>query len=68
MLTSSVPHFGLYWLLCKQRFGREQTVARLEALAALEHQALQGDLPRADLVRMHSVGVNAAEACAVGLG
>ena len=39
-----------------------------EALAALEHQALQGDLPRADLVRMHSVGVNAAEACTVGLG
>jgi tRNA-(ms[2]io[6]A)-hydroxylase len=67
LLASEARHFGLYWLLCEQRFGREQTVARLEALAALEHQALQGDLPPADLVRMHSVGVNTAEACAVGL-
>jgi tRNA-(ms[2]io[6]A)-hydroxylase len=50
-------HFGLYWCLCEERFGREATVARLQELAALEVQALTGLLAQADAVRMHSVGV-----------
>jgi tRNA-(ms[2]io[6]A)-hydroxylase len=57
LLASEARHFGLYWCLCEERFGREVTVARLEDLAAVEVQALSGELAQADGVRMHSVGV-----------
>ncbi|QVV67463.1 tRNA-(ms[2]io[6]A)-hydroxylase [Synechococcus sp. LA31] len=57
LLASEARHFGLYWCLCEERFGREATVARLQELAALEVQALTGQLIQADAVRMHSVGV-----------
>ena len=57
LLASEARHFGLYWCLCEERFGREATVERLEALAAVEVQALSGELVQADGVRMHSVGV-----------
>jgi len=57
LLASEARHFGLYWCLCEERFGREATVARLEALAAVEVEALTGELQQADAVRMHSVGV-----------
>ena len=57
LLASEARHFGLYWCLCEERFGREATVARLEELAAVEVQALSGELAQADAVRMHSVGV-----------
>ena len=57
LLASEARHFGLYWCLCEERFGREATVARLQELAALEVQALTGQLVQADAVRMHSVGV-----------
>jgi tRNA-(ms[2]io[6]A)-hydroxylase len=57
LLASEARHFGLYWCLCEERFGRETTVERLEALAAVEVQALTGELTRLDGVRMHSVGV-----------
>lgn len=59
LLASEARHFGLYWCLCEERFGREVTVARLEELAAVEVQALTGELAQADHVRMHSVGVAA---------
>ena len=49
--------FGIYWLLCEERFGRGATVERLQELAVLEVQALQGELASSDQVRMHSVGV-----------
>jgi tRNA-(ms[2]io[6]A)-hydroxylase len=57
LLASEARHFGLYWCLCEERFGREATVARLQELAAVEVQALTGQLTQADAVRMHSVGV-----------
>jgi tRNA-(ms[2]io[6]A)-hydroxylase len=57
LLASEARHFGLYWGLCEERFGREATVARLEELAPLESVALRGTLAHPDLVRMHSVGV-----------
>ena len=57
LLASEARHFGLYWCLCEERFGREAMVARLQELAALEVQALTGQLIQADAVRMHSVGV-----------
>ena len=55
--ATELHHFGLYWCLCEERFGREAMVARLQELAALEVQALTGQLIQADAVRMHSVGV-----------
>jgi tRNA-(ms[2]io[6]A)-hydroxylase len=57
LLASEARHFGLYWVLCEERFGREATVARLQELAAVEVQALSGTLATPELVRMHSVGV-----------
>jgi tRNA-(ms[2]io[6]A)-hydroxylase len=57
LLASEARHFGLYWCLCEERFGREVTVARLEELAKVEVQALTGVLGSEDQVRMHSVGV-----------
>ena len=59
LLASEARHFGLYWVLCEERFGREATVERLEALAAVEVQALTGILAKPEDVRMHSVGVEA---------
>jgi tRNA-(ms[2]io[6]A)-hydroxylase len=58
LLASEARHFGLYWLLCEERFGRGATVERLQELAAAEVAALTGDLAAADQVRMHSVGVD----------
>ena len=63
LLASEARHFGLYWLLCEERFGREVTVARLQELAVVEQAALSGELASPELVRMHSVGV-----CALGAG
>ncbi|MEI7951786.1 MAG: tRNA-(ms[2]io[6]A)-hydroxylase [Synechococcaceae cyanobacterium ELA182] len=57
LLASEARHFGLYWLLAEERFGRQVTVERLEELAAVEAQALQGELASPEQVRMHSVGV-----------
>ena len=57
LLASEARHFGLYWCLCEERFGREATVARLQELAAVEVEALTGILDSEDQVRMHSVGV-----------
>ena len=57
LLASEARHFGLYWCLCEERFGREATVARLEELAPVEVEALSGELANPDAVRMHSVGV-----------
>ena len=57
LLASEARHFGAYWLLCEERFGREATVRRLEELASVECQALTGTLHCADQVRMHSVGI-----------
>ncbi|WP_411871781.1 tRNA-(ms[2]io[6]A)-hydroxylase [Vulcanococcus limneticus] len=57
LLASEARHFGLYWLLAEGRYGREVTVARLEELAAVEVQALSGELASVEAVRMHSVGV-----------
>jgi len=57
LLASEARHFGLYWLLAEARYGREATVARLEQLAAVEVQALTGELAAVDQVRMHAVGV-----------
>ena len=58
LLASEARHFGLYWLLSEERFGREATVERLQELAAAEVAALTGDLAAADQVRMHSVGID----------
>ena len=57
LLASEARHFGLYWLLCEERYGREVTVARLQELAAVETQALTGFLSNPEDVRMHSCGV-----------
>jgi tRNA-(ms[2]io[6]A)-hydroxylase len=57
LLASEARHFGLYWLLAEERFGRQATIQRLEQLALAETQALIGDLTEPQLLRMHSVGV-----------
>lgn len=57
LLASEARHFGLYWVLCEERYGRAATVERLEQLALVECEALTGTLASADQVRMHSVGV-----------
>ncbi len=59
LLASEARHFGAYWLLAEERYGREATVARLQELAAVELAALSGPLIATDRVRMHSVGVEA---------
>ena len=58
LLASEARHFGLYWCLCEERFGREATVARLAQLAEVEVVALTGELASPQDVRMHSVGVD----------
>ena len=57
LLASEARHFGLYWVLCEERYPRDVIVHRLEQLAAVEAQILTGDLDDPDDVRMHSVGV-----------
>lgn len=57
LLASEARHFGLYWVLAEERFGREATVSRLEPLAQAEREALRGELACPKDVRMHSVGV-----------
>lgn len=57
LLASEARHFGAYWLLAEERFGREVTVARLEELAGVEARALGGELSSPAQVRMHSVGI-----------
>ncbi len=57
LLASEARHFGLYWLLAEERYGRQATVDRLRELAQEETQSLQGVLGRPEDVRMHSVGV-----------
>ena len=59
LLASEARHFGLYWVLAEERFGRAAVVERLETLAAREAEALGGVLASPELVRMHSVGVEA---------
>jgi tRNA-(ms[2]io[6]A)-hydroxylase len=63
LLASEARHFGLYWLLCEERYGREVTVARLQELAQVETQALTGVLESPEQVRMHSVGVELGGGC-----
>ena len=58
LLASEARHFGLYWLLAEARFGREATVARLQELAAVEVEALTGELASPEQLRMHAVGVD----------
>jgi tRNA-(ms[2]io[6]A)-hydroxylase len=59
LLASEARHFGLYWLLAEERFGRQATVERLEPLAQAEVEALSGESPGPEGVRMHSAGVEA---------
>ena len=59
LLASEARHFGLYWLLCQERFGRDVTMALLQELARVELGALAGQLDTLELVRMHSPGVEA---------
>ena len=57
LLLSEARHFGLYWVLCEQRWERSVIVPRLEELAQVEVEALTGFLENPEDVRMHSVGV-----------
>jgi tRNA-(ms[2]io[6]A)-hydroxylase len=57
LLASEARHFGLYWMLCEQRYPRDLITERLEQLAAAEAQALVGELEHPENVRMHSCGV-----------
>ncbi|MEB3172991.1 MAG: tRNA-(ms[2]io[6]A)-hydroxylase [Cyanobacteriota bacterium] len=57
LLASEARHFGLYWMLAEARFGREATASRLQEVAAVECDALAGELQRPDELRMHAAGV-----------
>ena len=59
LLQSEARHFGVYWVLCEQRYSRDVIVPRLQQLAEAEVDALRGELEHPDDVRMHSVGVDA---------
>ena len=59
LLQSEARHFGVYWVLCEQRYSRDVIVPRLQQLAQVEVDALRGELGHPDDVRMHSVGVDA---------
>ena len=59
LLQSEARHFGVYWVLCEQRYSRDVIVPRLQQLAQAEVEALCGELVHPDDVRMHSVGVDA---------
>ena len=60
LLASEARHFGLYWVLAEARYGREVTTQRLEELAQVELEALEGVPGAGDAVRMHAPGVVAA--------
>jgi tRNA-(ms[2]io[6]A)-hydroxylase len=51
LLASEARHFGLYWVLCEQRWPRAVVMERLEQLAALEASLLARTHPEP---RMHS--------------
>ncbi|MEB3263849.1 MAG: tRNA-(ms[2]io[6]A)-hydroxylase [Synechococcus sp.] len=51
LLASEARHFGLYWVLCERRWPRQQVVARLEELAAVEADLLASLHPEP---RLHS--------------
>lgn len=57
LLASEARHFGLYWVLCEQRWPRQMVIERLEELAALESRCLAGSPATGEGVRMHSAGV-----------
>lgn len=57
LLASEARHFGLYWVLAEERFGREVTASRLQELASVELDALTGELKCPDELRMHAAGV-----------
>ena len=57
LLASEARHFGSYWTLCEQRWPRAVVVERLQQLAELEAEALSGEIPGLERVRMHSAGV-----------
>ena len=57
LLASEARHFGLYWVLCERHWSREVIIPRLQELAAIEVEALSGQLECPEHVRMHSVGV-----------
>lgn len=59
LLASESRHFGLYWLLAEDRYGRQATVERMKQLAEVEAAALEGHLEPVEFVRMHSKGVEA---------
>lgn len=40
LLASEARHFGLYWVLCEQRWPRQTVIERLEQLALLEASLL----------------------------
>jgi tRNA-(ms[2]io[6]A)-hydroxylase len=40
LLASEARHFGVYWRLAEERFGRQELVVRLEELAAVEAELL----------------------------
>ena len=58
LLASEARHFGLYWVLCEQRWVRSVIVPRLRELADAEAEILTGVLENPEDVRMHSVGVS----------
>jgi tRNA-(ms[2]io[6]A)-hydroxylase len=61
LLASEARHFGLYWVLCEERYPREVIVERLQVLAQAEVKALWGELERPEDVRMHSCGVDTSQ-------
>jgi tRNA-(ms[2]io[6]A)-hydroxylase len=61
LLASEARHFGLYWVLAEQRYGRAATLERLEQLAEVEAAALAAGPSEPEAVRMHSCGLAAAD-------
>jgi tRNA-(ms[2]io[6]A)-hydroxylase len=62
LLASEARHFGLYWVLAERRFPRPLLLARLEELAAAEHQLLSAPAAAHAGVRMHAAGVDQPDA------
>lgn len=67
LLASEARHFGLYWVLCEQRWPRPLVAERLTQLAALEVRALAAAQPADGTVRFHSAGVAMTGMDSVGL-
>ena len=67
LLASEARHFGLYWVLCEQRWPRSLVAERLTQLAALEVRALAAAQPADGTVRFHSAGVAMTGMDSVGL-